>query len=136
MRISRVVRSAIWAACLFLLLCSAWAIPQSDAQSVAPTTDAAAGFSKTKPENGPSVAVDGGFLIPYTLTIPGTDVHVEMVPVPETAAVIVGLQPNEKSLGSFGTNCQGWCSLAPEQNGKANSLRCTDLSSIAKLQAA
>ncbi len=40
------------------------------------------GISLTKPESGPSVQVDGGFMIPYTLTVPGSDVTVEMIPVP------------------------------------------------------
>ena len=40
------------------------------------------GFSKTKPASGPAVAVDGGFMVPYTETIPGTDISFEMIPVP------------------------------------------------------
>lgn len=40
------------------------------------------GFSKTKPESGPSVEVEGGYLIPYTLQIPGSNVSLQMVPVP------------------------------------------------------
>ncbi len=40
------------------------------------------GFAATKPAEGPSVEVDGGFLVPYTLTIPGTAVEIPMVPVP------------------------------------------------------
>ncbi len=40
------------------------------------------GIAKEKPADGPSVKVDGGFMVPYTATIPGTDVSFEMVPVP------------------------------------------------------
>lgn len=40
------------------------------------------GFSKTKPESGPSVEIEGGFMVPYTTTIPGTDVTFEMIPIP------------------------------------------------------
>jgi formylglycine-generating enzyme required for sulfatase activity len=40
------------------------------------------GIAKEKPAEGPSVKVDGGFMIPYTSTIPGTDLSFEMVPVP------------------------------------------------------
>ena len=40
------------------------------------------GFSKTKPTSEPSVPVEGGFLVPYQLTIPGSEVVFEMVPVP------------------------------------------------------
>lgn len=40
------------------------------------------GLSKTKPAEGPSVEVDGQFMVPYKLTIPGTLATVEMIPVP------------------------------------------------------
>ncbi len=40
------------------------------------------GISKTKPADGPSVAVDGQFMVPYKLVIPGTLVEIEMIPVP------------------------------------------------------
>jgi formylglycine-generating enzyme len=40
------------------------------------------GFSKTKPAEGPSVEVPGGFMVPYTAKIPGTDVEFEMIPIP------------------------------------------------------
>lgn len=40
------------------------------------------GFSKTKPTEGPAVEVEGGFLIPYKLTVPGSEVQIDMVPVP------------------------------------------------------
>jgi sulfatase modifying factor 1 len=42
----------------------------------------AAGLAKEKPADGPSVAVDGQFMVPYAVTIPGTDVTFEMIPVP------------------------------------------------------
>ncbi len=40
------------------------------------------GLSKEKPASGPCVEVDGGFMVPYIATIPGTKVTFEMVPVP------------------------------------------------------
>lgn len=40
------------------------------------------GFSKTKPAEGPAVPVEGGFLVPYRQTIPGSHVSFEMIPVP------------------------------------------------------
>lgn len=40
------------------------------------------GISKEKPSSGPSVQVDGGYMVPYTARIPGTDVDFEMIPVP------------------------------------------------------
>jgi formylglycine-generating enzyme len=40
------------------------------------------GLSKTKPTSGPFVEVDGQFMVPYTLTVPGTEVKIAMIPVP------------------------------------------------------
>lgn len=40
------------------------------------------GISPTKPESGPSVQVEGGYMVPYTLKIPGSDVTLEMIPIP------------------------------------------------------
>ncbi len=40
------------------------------------------GFSKTKPTSGPVVEVDGGYLVPYTTTIPGSEVSFTMMPIP------------------------------------------------------
>ncbi len=40
------------------------------------------GISKEKPADGPAVAVDNGFMVPYKTMIPGTDIPMEMVPVP------------------------------------------------------
>lgn len=90
MRSASVVRSVIWFASLLLITSGLCAVPPFHLQAASPETakDTTAGFSKTKPEAGPSVAVDGGFLIPYTLTIPGTEVHVEMVPVPGGVSVM------------------------------------------------
>ena len=41
-----------------------------------------AGLSKEKPESGPSVAIEGGFMVPYTVTIPGSETTFEMIPIP------------------------------------------------------
>ena len=40
------------------------------------------GLSKTKPQSGVFVQVKDGFMVPYTLTVPGSSVTIEMVPVP------------------------------------------------------
>lgn len=40
------------------------------------------GISASQPAVGPSVKVDGGYMVPYTMTIPGTDITIDMVPVP------------------------------------------------------
>ena len=40
------------------------------------------GISADKPSEGPSVKVEGGYMVPYTFRVPGTDREVEMLPVP------------------------------------------------------
>ena len=40
------------------------------------------GISATEPKSGPFVPVKGGFMVPYTLTVPGSNVSIEMIPVP------------------------------------------------------
>ncbi len=40
------------------------------------------GIVAAKPTDGISVEIEGGFMVPYVATIPGTDVQFEMIPVP------------------------------------------------------
>ena len=40
------------------------------------------GIAAEKPESGPSVPFGDGYMVPYTETIPGTDITVDFVPVP------------------------------------------------------
>ena len=40
------------------------------------------GIAKEKPAEGPAVEVAGGFMVPYTTIIPGTEVPIEMIPIP------------------------------------------------------
>ena len=40
------------------------------------------GIVKEKPESGPFVKIDSGYMVPYKTKIPGTDVDYEMVPIP------------------------------------------------------
>src|SRR5687768_16529970 len=40
------------------------------------------GWSDTKPDSGPSVEIDGKFMIPYVETLPGKEVSFVMIPVP------------------------------------------------------
>ncbi len=40
------------------------------------------GIAKEKPAEGPSVKVPEGYMVPYSVTIPGTNVKFEMIPVP------------------------------------------------------
>ena len=48
----------------------------------APAAETKLGVSLTKPTSGRFVKIDGGFMVPYTATIPGTDTTFEMVPIP------------------------------------------------------
>jgi sulfatase modifying factor 1 len=48
----------------------------------APAATDTPGFSPTQPAQGPAVEVEGGFMVPYTLTVPGSSVQIEMIPVP------------------------------------------------------
>jgi len=40
------------------------------------------GIVAEKPADGPAVQVDAGYMVPYTVKIPGTDLEFEMIPVP------------------------------------------------------
>jgi len=46
------------------------------------TTSSKKGIVATAPASGPSIKVDGGYMVPYTEKIPGTDVSFEMIPIP------------------------------------------------------
>ena len=61
---------------LLMILTSAAFVAAEDLAS------ASVGMSQEKPAEGPSVEVDGGFMVPYEQRIPGTDITFEMIPVP------------------------------------------------------
>ena len=44
--------------------------------------DEVPGLVKEKPASGPCVETDKGFMVPYSVTIPGTKVTFEMIPIP------------------------------------------------------
>jgi formylglycine-generating enzyme len=46
------------------------------------STENVLGISKTKPDSGPFVEVDGVFMVPYTTKVPGSTVEFEMIPIP------------------------------------------------------
>jgi formylglycine-generating enzyme len=46
------------------------------------------GFSKEKPASGPAVEVAGGYLVPYRMQIPGSEVEFEMIPIPGGVATV------------------------------------------------
>ncbi len=45
-------------------------------------TAADPGLSATPPASGPAIKTDQGYMVPYTVTIPGTQATFEMIPVP------------------------------------------------------
>jgi formylglycine-generating enzyme required for sulfatase activity len=66
-----------------------------------PAEPAVPGIAAHRPSEGRFVAVDSGFLVPYTETIPGTEVTFDMVPIPGGEFVLgspdseVGRSPDE-----------------------------------------
>ncbi len=58
------------------------------------------GIVPGKPAEGPSVAVSGGFMIPYEQSLPGTDVTFTMIPVP-AGKVTMLVDPEDSSQGSY-----------------------------------
>ena len=45
------------------------------------------GMVLEKPEEGPSVKTERGYMVPYETVIPGTDVKYKMIPVPGGVAM-------------------------------------------------
>lgn len=62
----------------FTALCTFSAVASADQA----TTALPKGVTTEKPADGPFVEVDGKFMVPYTSTIPGTDIEFTMIPVP------------------------------------------------------
>ncbi|MGV3485123.1 MAG: formylglycine-generating enzyme family protein [Planctomycetaceae bacterium] len=79
MRFSHVV-PALWFG-----LCSsmfAAATLRADNPSASASAQSSIGLTNEQPAAGPYVAVDDKFMVPYTVTIPGSDVKFDMIPVP------------------------------------------------------
>ena len=73
--------------CLSLLSCLSLSlfgpvIANRSVHADSATTQQSSGISDTKPESGIFVEVDGKFMVPYQERIPGTDLTIEMIPVP------------------------------------------------------
>lgn len=66
--------AAVFLAAVFLVVVGVTSSASAD--------ESTPGLSAQKPATGISVKIDGGFMVPYTTTIPGTDVQFEMIPVP------------------------------------------------------
>ena len=57
-----------------------WMLLVASPSALAQSSDVL-GFVDQKPAEGPSVEVDGKFMVPYSMTIPGTKVEIEMIPI-------------------------------------------------------
>lgn len=66
----------------FFFASLAFALAWQPVSSFGDDATSGSGFSKTKPGSGPAVEVDGGYLVPYTIAIPGSEVTFTMIPVP------------------------------------------------------
>ncbi len=64
-----------------LLICAAAVLFVSFSRGAAAADDTP-GIVQEKPAEGRFVAIDGGYMVPYTATIPGTKATYEMVPIP------------------------------------------------------
>jgi formylglycine-generating enzyme required for sulfatase activity len=58
-------------------------------------TESVPGIARQRPESGPFVEVEGGYMVPYTATIPGTEIEFEMVPIPG-GSYLMGSPENEE----------------------------------------
>lgn len=54
----------------------------TSAVKTAPLDISGPGLVKEKPESGPFVEIEGGFMVPYTVTVPGAEATFEMIPIP------------------------------------------------------
>lgn len=62
------------------------------------------GIALEKPVDGPAVEVDGKFMVPYTMTIPGTDVEIKMVPIPGGTFLMGASQTESNEAGANEAN--------------------------------
>jgi sulfatase modifying factor 1 len=65
-----------------VLACSLILAGVFDTARAAEPASKVVGLSPTKPADGRSVKTDHGYMIPYTVKVPGTDVSFHMVPIP------------------------------------------------------
>lgn len=83
----RVFLLQIWWGAIAVCLAFVWTASGQDLQSK-PIADSAnestdlVGIVTVKPDSGPFVEIEGGFMVPYKVRIPGSDVEFEMVPIP------------------------------------------------------
>ncbi|WP_442481375.1 formylglycine-generating enzyme family protein [Aeoliella sp. SH292] len=58
------------------------------------------GVVAEKPASGPAVEVEGGFMVPYTERVPGTEIDIEMIPVPG-GEFTFGSSADDEARGEF-----------------------------------
>lgn len=66
----------------FLLSLTVAALAAAGPATAGEPAEKTLGISHEKPAQGPAVKVDDVYMVPYTTTIPGTDITFEMIPVP------------------------------------------------------
>ena len=82
-------------ASFFLLSMTLAALAAAGPATAGEPVEKVLGIAQEKPAEGPSVKVDGGYMVPYTRTIPGTDITFEMIPVPG-GTFLMGSRPEEE----------------------------------------
>ena len=76
------MRVTCWSlACLLAFASFGFGVGQSFADGLA-FSKAENRIADSKPKSGPFVATEKGFMVPYLQRIPGTDVSIEMIPIP------------------------------------------------------
>lgn len=76
---------SLYASTLYASTAHTSAIPSGETTAVDEAEEAANNFPglvKEKPSEGPFVETDRGYMVPFTMKIPNTDIEYEMVPVP------------------------------------------------------
>ena len=63
-----------------ITIAAVWMLLVASPSALAQSSDVL-GVVDQKPAEGPSVEVDGKFMVPYSMTIPGTKVEIEMIPI-------------------------------------------------------
>ncbi len=74
--------AAVAAAAVIAVVCSSALSESPDKPPVVAAKSGRLGIVAQQPLSGRFVKIDGGYMVPYTVTIPGTDVTFEMEPIP------------------------------------------------------
>lgn len=81
MKITTLFSISLITACCCPLFCPAQQAATPDSVETE-SAENRLGIVADQPGEGPFVAIEGGYMVPYTDTIPGTDIEFQMVPVP------------------------------------------------------